>query len=53
MHFYDFAVVGISLAGSFAVAVVVQKTALGFLLSCMGCSPHDRREAREKLTANG
>jgi len=36
--FVESAVLGMSLMGSFAVAVIVQKTALRFLLSCMGCS---------------
>jgi len=43
MHFVEYAVLGISLAASVGLAVVVQKTALGFLLSCMGCNPHDHR----------
>lgn len=34
--FFESAVVVLSLAGSFAVAVIVQKTALGLLLSAMG-----------------
>lgn len=41
--FLESAVIGLSLGGSFAVTVIVQKTALGLLLRAMG--PH-RVEAR-------
>jgi len=39
---FDSAVMGLSIVGSIGVAVVVQRTALVFLLSCMGCNGTER-----------